>query len=155
MKKAVYTNVASYQYDAARRGAKYTFNGMRWMNHGEWLEAQLKHCMGYICEKDANTAFDAGSDIEELHMSVKSSKATLTNEILGNDTATSLDTYFTRCASTCWAWVVDMDDTITAYIMDADEFRTFTESWAGYNNEGRIRFKATSGKMISWLEERV
>lgn len=155
MKKAVFTNLKSYQFDAARRGAKYSLDGIHWMNGGELSEAELKYCMGYECAKDANTAFDAGSDLEELHMSIKSSKATLTSEILGKDMETSLDCYFARVASTCWAWVILMDGTLTAYIMDADEFRTFTTTWGAYNNEGRIRYKATSGKMISWFEERV
>ena len=113
------------------------------MNAGEWCEAQYKYVLGLEAVKDANTAFDAGSDIETLHRSVKSSKATLTSEVLGRDMDTS------------WAWIVPMDGTLTAYVMDANEFEQFTREWASYTNEGRIRYKATSGKMIKWFEERV
>ena len=155
MKKFISTAIPAHQYDPDHKGAHYTFDGSHYLNNGEFAEAVLKSCMGYACEKDANTAFDAGSDIEELHMSVKSSKATLVNEILGKDMESSLNTYFDRTASESWAWVVIMDDTCTAYIMNADEFRTFTTEWASYNNEGRIRYKATSGKMLKWFEERV
>lgn len=155
MKKFVSTAIPAHTYDPDHKGAHYTFDGIHFLNNGEFAEAILKSCMGYTCEKDANTAFDAGSDIEDLHMSVKSSKATLTNEILGKDMESSLETYFTRTASTCWAWVVIMDGTCTAYIMDEQEFKGFTETWASYNNEGRIRYKATSGKMLTWLESKV
>ena len=155
MKKFVSIAIPAHQYNPDHKGAHYTFDGVHHLNNGEFAEAVLKSCMGYACEKDANTAFDAGSDIEELHMSVKSSKATLTSEILGKDMESSLDTYFARTASESWAWVVIMDGTCTAYIMDADEFHAFTTEWAGYNKEGRIRYKATSGKMLKWFEERV
>ena len=155
MTKEIYIGLKKYTFDPNHKGAHYTFNGVKYMNAGEWCEAQYKYVLGLEAAKDANTAFDAGSDIEELHMSVKSSKATLTSEILGKDMESSLNTYFDRTASESWAWVVIMDDTCTAYIMDADEFRTFTTEWASYNNEGRIRYKATSGKMLKWFEERV
>ena len=155
MKKEVYIGLKRYTFDPDHKGAHYTFDCIKYMNTGEFSEAQYKYKRGFDAVKDANTAFDAGSDIEELHMSVKSSKATLTNEILGKDMESSLDCYFERVASTSWAWVVIIDDTLTAYVMDATEFREFTELWASYNNEGRIRYKATSGKMLKWFEERV
>ena len=99
MKKFISTAIPAHRYDPDHKGAHYTFDGSHYLNNGEFAEAVLKSCMGYTCEKDANTAFDAGSDIEELHMSVKSSKATLTSEILGKDMESSLNTYFTRTAS--------------------------------------------------------
>ena len=155
MKKEIYVGLKKYTYDPDHARAHYTFDCIKYMNAGEFSEAQYKYKKGFEAVKDGNTAFDAGSDIEELHCSVKSSKATLTNEILGTDMQSSLDCYFERVASTSWAWVVIVDDTLTAYIMDANEFREFTELWASYNNEGRIRYKVTSGKMIKWFEERV
>lgn len=156
MKKFVTTDVINYTFDADRKGAKYSVNGGKtYMNAGDFSEVALKNAFGLKAEKDANTAFDVGSDIELYHMSVKSSKATLCNEILGHDLETSMNTYFERTASTCWAWVIVMDGTVTAYIMNAAEFRKFMASWASYNTESRVRFKASSGKMIAWFEERV
>lgn len=155
MKKEIYTGLKNYTFDANHKGAHYTFDGKKYMNAGEWTEAEYKYVLGLNAIKDANTAFDAGSDIEELHRSIKSSKATLCNEILGKDLQTSLDCYFERVASTSWAWVISMDETLTVYVMNADEFREFTELWAAYTNERKIRYKATSGKMIKWFEERV
>lgn len=155
MKKEVYIGLKKYTFDPDHKGAHYTFDGIKYMNAGEWCEAQYKYVLGLEAAKDANTAFDAGSDIEQLHRSVKSSKATLTSEVLGRDMETSLTCYFERVASTSWAWVIPMDETLTVYIMGANEFEQFTREWASYTNEGRIRYKATSGKMIKWFEERV
>lgn len=154
MKKELYTNLKSYTYNNEHKGAHYTFDSIHYMNAGEWCEAQYKYVLGLDAVKDANTPFDAGSDIETLHRSVKSSKATLTSEILGKDMSTSLNCYFERVASTSWAWVIPMDGTLTVYVMNANEFKEFTELWASYTNEGRIRYKATSGKMIKWFEEK-
>jgi hypothetical protein len=156
MNKFVSTAIPSFRFDAERKGAKYSLdNGEHWLNGGEFAEAALKSAMGFSPCKDANTAFDAGSDIPELNMSVKSSKATLTSEVLGKDMDTSLTTYFERTASTSWAWVIVTDETVTAYIMNAEEFERFTREWATYNTEHRIRYKVTSGKMVKWFEERV
>ena len=156
MNKFVSTSLPSFRFDAERKGAKYSLdNGEHWLNGGEFAEAVFKFALGYEPRKDGNTAFDAGSDIEELSMSVKSSKATLTTEVLGKDMDTSLRTYFERTASTSWAWVIVTDETVTAYIMNAEEFEEFTREWASYSTEGRIRYKVTSGKMVKWFEERV
>lgn len=157
MKKSIYTNLLPYYFDPDHRGAHYTFdNGTTHCNSGEFGEIQYKHCRGYEAKKSANTPFDAGSDIEEISASIKSSKATLTSESLGCDLQTSLDCYFERVASTCWIWVVLMDGTLTAYEMNADEFREFCEKWSNYQADRRnVRFKATSVKMLAWLEERV
>lgn len=155
MQKEIFIGLKKYTFDNEHKGAHYTFDGEKYMNAGEWCEAQYKYVLGFEATKDANTAFDAGSDIEQLHRSVKSSKATLTSEVLGRDMETSLACYFERVASTSWAWIVPMDETLTVYVMNADEFKQFTTEWASYNKEGRIRYKATSGKMIKWFEERV
>ncbi len=86
MDKMVLEIKRNYIYDADRKGAKYSIDGgNKWLNGGEFNEAIFNDCLGFECAKDANTPFDVGSDIEELHMSVKSSKATLCNEILGKD----------------------------------------------------------------------
>lgn len=156
MKKEIYANLKKFTFDASRKGAKYSFDEIHWMNNGELCEAQHKHCLGLIGKKDANTPFDVGSDIEELGMSIKSSKATLTSIVLGNDFQSSIDCYFERVASTSWAWDILIDGTLTVYIMNEPEFKEFMIEWANFQQDRKtIRFKATSGKMIAWLEERV
>lgn len=155
MEKQVFTNLKSYTFNSERKGAKYTFDGEHYLNNGEFIECQYKHCLGYDCKKDGNTPFDMGSDIEQLERSIKSSKAELTSVVLGKDLETSLDCYFERTASMSWAWVVIIDGALIAYVMDSKEYREFIEKWAGYREcSHTVRFKITSGKMLKWLEER-
>lgn len=155
MKKAILLHNLTYTFDGNRKGAKYTFdNGEHWKNGGEATEICLKSGFGFEPTKDGNTPFDVGSDIEQLQMSVKSSKATLTSIILGYDFDSILKCYFERTASRCWAWGILIDDTVTAYIMNAQEFERFTREWASYDDNRKvIKYKSTSGKMIKWLEE--
>lgn len=157
MRKAILLHGLTYTYDGNRKGAKYTFdNGEHWKNGGEATEICLKGGLGFTPTKDGNTPFDVGSDIEPLQMSVKSSKATLTSIILGYDFDSILKCYFERTASNQWAWGILIDDTITAYIMNAQEFERFTREWASYDDNRKvIKYKATSGKMIKWLEEQL
>ena len=145
-----------YIFDATRKGAKYSVNnGKNWMNGGEFMEIIAKAIYGIdLLEKDANTPFDKGSDIEELEMSVKSSKATLCCPI-GKTWDETITNYFQRVHSTTWGYVVMIDDTATVYEMNAKEFKSFLETWANWDDSRKVvRMKATSGKMVKWFEER-
>ena len=155
MNKTIYEINIKYIFDNNRKGAKYSLDGIHFFNSGELAEIMDKSVKGYEVAKDANTAYDKGSDIKETNTSVKSGKATLTSKVLGNSKDEILNTYFKTVHSDNWDWVVIIDDTITIYNMNAKEFREFTEEWAAYDeNRKVVRFKATSGKMIKWLEER-
>ena len=155
MKKiSTLTNI-EYTFDPNRSGAKYTLDGIHYMNGGEFAEVATKVALGYAPHKDANTAYSEGSDIPELRASVKSSKATLVNMKLANGFEESIEVYFKNTHSTCFIYTVLLDDMTTLYIMDAAEFREFIRRFATLNERGFIRFKATSGKTIQWLEERV
>lgn len=155
MQKAILLHNLTYTYNGDRKGAKYTFdNGKHWCNGGDATEICAKSGLGFEPTKDGNTPFDVGSDIEPLQMSIKSSKATLTSIILGYDFDSILKCYFERTASNKWAWGILIDDTVTLYIMNAQEFEQFTRLWASYDDNRKvIKYKATSGKMIKWLEE--
>lgn len=156
MKKSVFTMNFHFEYDPAHRGAPYSLDGEHYMNAGEFAEVADKLCKGLGSSKDANTPFDKGSDIAETMTSVKSSKATLTGAQIGYDFESIKKCYFARVHSTNWDYVVIMDDTLTVYNMDAAEFEDFMDNWATYNKDRNvIRFKATSGKMLNWLDERV
>ena len=156
MKKAVFTMNFHFEYDPAHRGAPYSLDGEHYMNAGEFAEVADKLCKGFGSSKDANTPFDKGSDIAETMTSVKSSKATLTGAQIGYDFESIKKCYFARVHSTNWDYVVIMDDTLTVYNMDAAEFEDFMDNWATYSKDRNvIRFKATSGKMLNWLDERV
>lgn len=141
-----------YTFDSARKGAKYTLDGTHYMNGGEFAEVTTKAVLGFEAHKDANTAFDEGSDIPEINASVKSSKASLTNMRLADTFDESVKVYFDRTHSTCFIYTVIIDETATLYMMNADEFRAFMYKFSALNERGVIRFKATSGKMVAFLE---
>lgn len=155
MKKITGKINLEYMFDPNRKGAKFSIDGAHWFNSGEFAEMADKAIRGYAPAKDANTAYDRGSDIEESLTSVKSGKATLTSKVLGNNKAEVLKVYFETVHSTNWDWVIMIDDSIVVYNMNAEEFKEFCEEWSSYDESRKvIRFKSTSGKMIKWLEER-
>lgn len=141
-----------FQFDAQRKGAKYTIDGTHYMNGGEFAECATKALFGYMATKDANSKYNEASDIPEIRASVKSSKATLVNMKLADSFNQSVETYFQNTHSTCFIYTVIIDDTVTCYMMNAIEFKTFIYKFATLNERGFVRFKATSGKTIAWLE---
>ena len=155
MKKAVYAINVSYTFDATRKGAKYTFDGTHYMNAGEWKEAIAKAALGYMAHKDANTAYHMGDDIPELNASVKSSKASLTNMVLADTFEESIRTYFANVHSNLFIWVEIVDEEVVLYMMTADEFETFIRKFSALNERGVIRFKASSAKLVNFLESLV
>lgn len=155
MQRIEFTAKIPFIYDASHKGAPYTIDGgAHWLNAGELREVMVHAYYGEPIVKDANTAFDMGSDIPSMEMSVKSGKATLTTVNLGDTFETIYNEYFKRVHSTLFTWVTEIDNQFTMYIMSKDEFRTFVRVWSGLNERKQIRFKATSGKMITWLEAR-
>lgn len=145
-----------FQFDPTRKGAKYSLDGEHWLNNGEFAEVADKAVKGYDLNKDANTAYDMGSDIEQTSTSVKSGKATLTSKVLGESKEEVVKTYFANVHSTNWDWVILLDESVIIYNMNAEEFKEFIEEWASYDAIRKvIRFKTTSSKMVRWLEDRV
>lgn len=156
MRREEYKINIGYAYKPEHKGAPYTIDGEKFINGGEFAEIVTKAVLGYTAEKDANTPFDKGSDIEELCASVKSSKATLTSAVLGSDYDTIKRVYFERVHSTAWIYTVIIEDTAILYRMDKKEFAVFMDNFGYYAKERQtIRFKATSGKMIAWLDRAV
>ena len=156
MKRTEYKINFHFTFDPTHKGAPYTLDGEHYMNNGEFAEVADKLVKGLGSKKDANTPFDKGSDIEETLTSVKSSKATLTSAQIGYDFDSIKSCYFARVHSTNWDYVVILDDSIIIYNMNAHEFDLFLSNWATYNADRNvIRFKATSSKMLRWLDERI
>ena len=156
MTKTEYKINFSFTHDATHKGAPYTLDGEHFMNGGEFAEVADKLVKGFGSTKDANTPFDKGSDIPETETSVKSSRATLTSTQIGYDFESIKRCYFARVHSTNWDYVVIVDDTVTVYNMNAEEFEAFLDNWATYcKDRNVIRFKSTSVKMLQWLEERI
>lgn len=142
----------NYTFDNNRKGAKYTLNGLNWMNHGEFAEIVTKDILGFESVKEANTAFDKGSDIPEIKASVKSSKASLTNMKLADTFEESMNEYFKRTHSKIFIYTVIIDENATLYMMNKKEFKLFMMNFSSFNERKVIRSKATSGKMVKFLE---
>lgn len=141
-----------FTFDPARKGAKYTLDGIHWMNGGEFAEAAAKAVHGLDAAKDANTRFNEGSDVPEFHASVKSSKASLTNCKLADDFEGSLKAYFENVASSEFWYVTIADELVIIYKMNATKFERFLRKFSKLNERGVIRMAATSSKMLAWLD---
>lgn len=154
MKKTIYTINFNYQFVASHKGAPYTFDGEHFLNCGEFLEVGEKMVLGLKGEKDANTPFDKGSDIEETNTSVKSSGATI-SPIRGESVDEIMKEYFERVHSNNWDYVTIIDEEMVVYKMDANEFGEFVKEFGKVNERKVVRLKKESGKMIRWFEERI
>ena len=156
MKKEVYAVNMEYTFNPAHKGANYTFdNGVHWVNNGEFCETICKSVLGFSAKKDANTPYDKGSDIEGLNASVKSSRFTLVNMRLADTFEESVTKYFQTVHSSLWIYVMIVDDEVNLYYMNKEEFNEFLHMFSGLNERQVIRAKATSGKMIAWLENKL
>lgn len=154
MKRTEYNINVNYKYIAEHRGAPYTFDGIHFMNAGEFKEAIRKAVAGLKCEKDANTPFDEGSDIEEYNTSVKSSGATV-SPIKGETVAEIMEEYFERVHSDNWDYVTLVDEVVIVYNMNAEEFAEFVAKFGKVNERKVVRIAKESTKMIKWFEERI
>ena len=156
MKRVHYNFNKSYTFDPNHNRAHYTFDGETYMNNGDFCEVMLKSVLGYNAEKDGNTAYDKGSDIEELCMSVKSSKATLVNRVIGTDFDSVKETYFATVHSTSWAYVTHDAESLDAYYMDRVEFAEFLDNFGYFAKERTtIRIREETKAMIRWLDAKV
>lgn len=154
MKKQIENIAIDYIFDTTHKGANYSI-GNKWMNGGEFAEVITKSVLGFEARKDGNTPYDKGSDIEELNASVKSSRFTLVNMVLADSFEATIDKYFQTVHSNLWIYTVVMEETATLYYMNADEFKEFLNKFCFFNERKNVRCRATSGKMIAWLEDRV
>ena len=127
----------------------------------EWCLSQ--HLIGQHPIKHDHTAWNIGSDIEPLKMSVKSNRFSLTSggQLRGNSKAEMLNDYFARVASTVFAYVTD---TYEVFEMDATEFRAFLEVFTyeecdSSSKGGKLKLRAyretrNNNEMLNWLYER-
>ena len=143
----------SYVYEGDRKGAKYTLDGVHFMNHGEFVECVVKDCLGYDPHKDANTRFDKGEDIPELNASVKSWNCGLTDMKLADNKEEFLRKFWAMSnPTTTYIWAYDYGEMVDIWFMDYKEFQAFTEtfgSWDSYCQ--KIRFKTCNNKINEWL----
>lgn len=156
MNKTVAMMPINYRYDANHPHSHYMIEGeTTYKSGGEFAEVVCKVIRGYDAVKDANTPFDEGSDIEETRTSIKSTGCGLTDRRIADNREDYLSEYFRLTHSTNVDYVVIVDDEVTIYNMDMDEFKEFTNEFAKWDkHDKKIRIR-TTGKMIKWFEERV
>lgn len=157
MIKKTYPITLSYQFDANRKYNKYTTNGKKWMNHGDFCEILAKHCLGYKAEKDPNTRFDKGADISELNASVKSYNCGLTDMKLGDDPEIWWNRFWAMVdKNQIVIWVCEHDGEVDLWFMTHEEFKEFCIEFAKWDDHSKkYRFKTCSNKTNAWLEARL
>ena len=155
MKCTVFKQTLEHKY-TDHSGAHYLMSDGRYYNTGEFLEATDKNSRGLDWHKDANIPWNKGSDIEQTHTSVKSSKFTLASDLTGDTVEEVLEQYFEQVASTNWDYVIQIDEQIYIYNMNRDEFKAFVLQFARIDKTRRtVRGLETSSKTVRWLEERL
>lgn len=154
MRKEIYSIDVPYTYDKTHKGAPYYVPALgKWYNLGEFAEVQLTYALtGKIRERDS-VAYNAGSDIPELDLSIKCGRASLANHLAGETKEERLATFFRNAVSTAFAYCVMVDDEIIAYTMDKREFREFCEAWS--HVEGKKLRLYKSMQVHRWCEDRV
>ena len=158
MKVKKFTGAAcSYTNDGMKR-TPYVIAGKR-DNHGGFCEVEGRFCLtGKETPKDGNTAWNEGSDIPELGMSLKSDKGSLCNTFLGVTQEEILNAYFRKVASTSWGWVMvdENTDTVTVWVMNKAEFEEFCLKFTSYEKyRKKLRFRTTSVEMLRWFESKM
>lgn len=156
MKKTTAKMPINYKYDADHKSAHYLVEGIKgYKNGGEFAEIVCKAVRGVKAEKDPNTKFDKGSDINETRTSIKSNACGLTDEKLADNREDFLKIYFERTHSTNVDYVIIVDDEVNIYNMNMDEFKEFTNEFARWDKHcQKVRINTTL-TMVKWLEMRV
>jgi len=155
MKKEIRTINFNYTFNTAHKGANYTLDNEHWINGGEFAEVVTKSGLGDEAKKDANTRYDEASDIEEINVSVKSSRFTLVNMKLAETFEETITKYFETVHSNIWIYTVVMENEATLYYMNKEEFNEFLHTFCFFNERFNVRCRATSGKMIAWFENKL
>ena len=157
MIKKTYPITLSYQFDASRKYNKYSTEGEKWMNHGDFCEILAKHCLGFEPKKDANTRFDKGADIPELNASVKSYNGGLADMKLSDDPEIWLNRFWAMSDETqIVIWVFEHGEEVDLWFMSHEEFKEFVKIATKWDNhDKKYRFKTCSNKTNAWLEARL
>lgn len=127
-------------------------------NNGAHAQQALDFTLtGHIRPHD-NVKWNEGSDIPELHMSVKTDRFTLASDLIGETISDKVDDYFNRTASNVFAYVAT---TGIAYIMNPTEFKAFMLTFCklerdSSKNGGRmkVRFPHETEKVREWLSQK-
>ena len=153
MEKMVTNMPISYQYRASTPRAPYTLDGVKYMNHGDFMEVACKAAHGLEPKKDASTPFYVASDVPEYSASVKSSDCSLFNMKLGDTFEVSAEVYLSRDVSTSFWWAQDIGEDLVIYKMNEEEYRYYVYNfchWDSYSK--KIKGGKLTKKLLNWFE---
>ena len=162
MIKITYTNEMPYIYDENHARSHYLLNGSdKYKNRGETIESIAKYHRGIFTESNPNTAWNAGSDIPEEHLEIKSNEGGLGRGITGTTASEKIRNYFKGVEKgKKWAYIEWNEETqiVTEYQMNKAEFGKFVQKFKRVHNMSNhkelcIRLRPTTKKMIKWFEE--
>lgn len=161
MNKVTYLNTLPYEYHPEHKRAPYYLPMLdKYQNRGQLCEHIAKYYRGIFTEVNPNTSFDKGSDIEEEHASVKSSRFGLAENLGGAASRSEgIKYYFKNVASSLFIYV-ELDQKtqiVTEYQMNKSEFGRFIYNFIAapfFHSDGKIelRGRKTSKKMLKWFE---
>lgn len=168
MTKNEYVNTMPYITDMTHPRSHYKIEGASgFCNMGNLCESIVKHHRGLPYLTNPNIAGLDGYDIPELKIEVKSGESGL-GRAIGNlefSQSEQIRFYFQHKSSdSLWMWVYFNPKTqiVTEYIMNKHEFGRFLHialrSKQHKQSNGKsinVRFKKTSKKMLTWLDEQV
>lgn len=127
-------------------------------NFGQHAEQAVAFTLTGEIRSHGKLPYDAGSDIPEYFMSVKSSKFSLMsgNVCEAQDFEGIVEEFFRKTASRYFAYVTqDME----CFVMDVQEFRNFVHQFCilsreSTSNGGRnkVQMRKESKKVLRWLE---
>lgn len=161
MKKIMVKLPESVKFDNARKGAKWTFDGVHYCNEGNVAEAVLNFFFNDKLEYDrASVRFDIDADLPAQGISVKSGRFSLASVGLlqGEDFYSQLQDYTMRDAASEIAYGILMNDTFVYYVMNHEDFYDFMVEFYDrkeFEKYGKIRGSRNYGKIVEWLERRV
>lgn len=155
MLKKEYQTKSVILYDKAHRGAPYTVNHLNWLNGGDLVECAVSEYEGYGFHKDANTAYNLGSDVGGI--SVKSARARLTTIRLAKERLEFIKLYMQNEPSQLFCYgIYNGGQSFTFYYMTRQEFIDFAIEFTKMTpSEVTPRFTTTTEAMLKWLNERL
>lgn len=160
MIKVEYLIKMEYTFNSNHKGAHYSMDGGKtYKNHGEFCESAAKFQRGLEYLVNPATSFDTGSDIEQIHASVKTPGASLAC-IYGDNMEEILIQYFKKVKSTLWIIMIMDNNKMFEYHLNQTEFKNFLQKFGRLDmdskaKKNKIRIKNLTKSMVSYLEDGV
>lgn len=142
----------TYIYDPAHNRARYSLDGEKWMNHGEFCERMTKAILGYKPDKDS-VAFNKKCDIPELKASVKSYKCGLSDrKDMPKNPIEFMEQFWREDVAELYIYSCDHGEYMNLYMMSEAEFKPFVEHFFTWDEAiHNFRMYKCDNKAEAWL----